>query len=890
MRPSTPPKEKQTREALIDPALAASNWQVATYAHWKSSDRASTYAVKEYPTDTGPTDYALAMADRILGVVEAKQLALGPQNVLTQAERYARGLTDSSFNCRGFRVPFLYATNGEAIWFHDIRDPLNRSRKIAAFHTPDALSEMLERDFAGSLERLAARPNDNPKLRPYQIEANIATEKALAERKRKLLIAMATGTGKTFTMVNQIHRLMESGAARCILFLVDRRALAAQAVQAFASFEADPGLKFDRKYEVFSQKFNREEMDDNPFNSQVMPAGYLLAPRRGHAFVYICTIQRMTINLFGREAAFTDGDEEGDNEAEKIAIPIHAFDLVIADECHRGYTSAQEAIWRRTLDYFDGVKIGLTATPAQHTAAYFGAPVYNYGYERAVREGYLVDYETIKIKSGVRVNGLFLKEGEGVEMVDPESGVERLDRLEDERVFEVNDIERKATSPDSNRKILEEIRRHAQEHEARCGRFPKTLIFAVNDLAHTGHADRLVDMARDIFGRGDGFVRKITGKVDKPLAEIKKFRNLPEPGIAVTVDLLSTGVDIPDLEYIVLLRPIRSRILFEQILGRGTRKSAITPAKECFTVFDGFDGTLMEYFRQTTGITTDAPLPPARSLAEIIEDIWIGRDRDYNTRCLVKRLHRIDRAMSGEARPLFAAFIPEGDLGRFATGLASALARDFTGTMKILRDPAFQALLLDFPRPPKTFLVALEHVDQVSSERLVGGLRPADYLAAFASFVKENPARVEAIAILLERPKDWSAAALSELRNKLYAAPERFSMENLQKAHEQHYHKSLVEIVSMVKHAAYEEEPLLTAAERIERAMNRIAAGLTFTDAQEQWWDRIRGHLTENLAVSPDDFDELPVFSRHGGWSRANRDFNGMLETLLQQLNEAVAA
>src|SRR5690606_4999214 len=182
----------------------------------------------------------------------------------------------------------------------------------------------------------------------------------------------------------------------------------------------------------------------------------------------------------------------------------------------------------------------------------------------------LVDYDIVALESGVRMSGIFLREGEMVGVIDSETGQSKIDTLEDEREFSAEKIEKEITNIDSNKKILQEIKRYADEHEERYGRFPKTLIFAVQDLANSSsHADQIVDQARDIFGRGDSFVQKITGKVDRPLQRIREFRNRKEPGIAVTVDLLSTGVDVPDIEYIVFLRSMKSRILFEQMIGRG---------------------------------------------------------------------------------------------------------------------------------------------------------------------------------------------------------------------------------------------------------------------------------------------------------------------------------
>jgi type I restriction enzyme R subunit len=885
-----------TRKKRIDPRLKASGWRVVPFNEKKSLEDYDRCAVEEYPTENGPADYALCVDGKILGVVEAKKLSLSPQNVLTQAERYSRGIKQSQFDFHSHHVPFLYSTNGEVIWHHDVRPAHSRSRTISEFHTPDALSERLSRGFDEACQALLETPNDNPRLRPYQREANEAIEKAIAAHKRQMLVAIATGTGKTFTMVNEVYRLMKSETAIRILFLVDRRALAAQAVLAFASYEPEPGLKFDKIYELYSQRFQREDFDeDQKFDPKVLPSSYLTNPQPGHAFVYVSTIQRMTINLFGRNAIFAAGDEELDEDAAPIDIPTHAFDLVIADECHRGYTAAEEAVWRKTLDHFDAIKIGLTATPAAHTTSYFKDIIYRYEYERAVRERFLVDYDVVAVKSNVRMNGVFLREGEQVEVVNPESGAKQLDLLEDERQFDSAEVEAKITSPDSNKKILEELKSWAVEHEQRTGRFPKTLIFAVNDLPHTSHADQLVDIGRDVFGRGDSFVQKITGRVDRPLQKIREFRNRATPGVVVTVDMLSTGVDIPDLEGIVFLRPVRSRILFEQMLGRGTRKGEHFPDKSHFVVFDCFDGTLLEYFRKATAITAEPPAKQSKTIIDIIEEIWNNKDRDYNIRCLVKRLVRIDKEMSGRAREKFSSYIPAGDVGSYATNLPRSLRQDFTGSMSLLRAPKFQELLVNYERTPRTFLIATEAEDTVTSTWLVRGAdgkeyRPEDYLTAFGSFVRENPEKIQAIGILLKRPKDWNTNALSELRAKLSNAPLRFTEEHLRKAHELHYHKALVDIISMVKHAADEKRPLLTAQERVKLAFAKMAAGKKFTSEQQRWLGLIEGHLIENLTIDIGDFDLLPVFARRGGLSQATRVFAGHLQGLVAELNEAIAA
>jgi type I restriction enzyme R subunit len=888
--------EWATRKTLIDKCLRGAGWRITPFDPRKTLESWDRCAVEEYQTGNGPADYALILGDRVVGVVEAKKLTLGPQNVLVQAERYAGGLIQDGFGWGSFGVPFLYSTNGEVIWYEDVRDERYRSRQLAGFHTPDALAEFLGRDASGACARALAMPQTNVRLRDYQGDASRAIEEALAERKRQMLVAMATGTGKTFTMVNEIYRLMKTGVAKRISFLVDRRALAAQAVRAFSSFDAGQGLKFDQVYELYSQRFQKEDLEET-FDSKVLPKSYLTEPKAGSAFVYVSTIQRMAINLFGRNAIFGLGDEAIDDDAEQLEIPIHAFDLIIADECHRGYTSSEVAMWRKTLDHFDAVKIGLTATPAKHTTAYFKDVVYRYEYERAVKEGHLVDYDVVTIKSNVRMNGVFLKEGEQVGVVDTESGAQKMDVLEDERSFDTTSLEREITAPESNKKILEEVYKHAVAHEQQTGRFPKILIFAANDLPHTSHADQLVNLARDIFGRGDAFVQKITGSptVDRPLQHIRKFRNRPEPGVVVTVDMLSTGVDIPDLEFIVFLRPVKSRILFEQMLGRGTRKGERYPDKSHFVVFDCFDGTLLAYFKNATGISEEVPAPPTKSITEIIDSIWSNRDRAYHTNCLVKRLQRIEKEMSGEARTAFAKYIPDGDMGRYAKELETQLQKDFTGAMALLRESSFQDLLVNYQRRERVFYVAHQAEDEVSSSWLVRGAdgkeyKPDDYLVAFAQYVKDHQQDIDGIGILLDRPQEWNPNVLQDLRDKLASAPPRFTVDVLQRAHATTYKKALVDLISMVKHAANEQHPLYSAPERVEKAMSTLKATHSFGTEELQWLERIRTHLQENLSIDRDDFDNQPVFARYGGWTRANKAFKDRLTALLKEVNEGIAA
>jgi len=336
--------EWTTRKKIIDEKLKANGWTtIVPYTDTLDLTKLHKTAVEELPTENGPADYVLFLFGQPVAIVEAKKLSLGPQNVLVQAQRYAKGLTQGIGNFNGYKVPFIYSTNGEVIWFQDLRPAISRSRQLKAFHTPTGVSEMSMTDVSTKVWWFDQNPPDNTKLRYYQKDAIKAIETAIQNNKRAMLVAMATGTGKTYTIASLIYRLLKSGTSKRILFLVDRKALAAQAVMEFAAFEAESQLKFNQIYQVYSQKFQKNLLDEGEeFDFTALPNSYLTNPDGNQVFVYVCTIQRMRINLFGKEGMFSDsGEYDGEDDADKLDIPIHAFDTIIADECHRGYTSQE---------------------------------------------------------------------------------------------------------------------------------------------------------------------------------------------------------------------------------------------------------------------------------------------------------------------------------------------------------------------------------------------------------------------------------------------------------------------------------------------------------------------------------------------------------------------
>ena len=496
------------------------------------------------------------------------------------------------------------------------------------------------------------------------------------------------------------------------------------------------------------------------------------------------------------------------------------------------------------------------------------------------------------------MDGVFLKEGEQVGLIDPETGGEQLDRLEDEREFDTTEIERKVTAPDSNRKIIEEIKKYALEHEQRYGRFPKTLIFAANDIPHVSHADQLVNLCRDVFGRGERSCRRSPAARRGPaVAAHPRVPQPAEPGIVVTVDMLSTGVDIPALEFIVFLRPVKSRILLEQMLGRGTRQvRGPHPTSRTSRSSTASTARLLEYFKKVSAFTVEPPDKPSRTVQEIIEAIWQNRDRPYNVRCLVKRLQRIDKEMSGEARELFAAFIPDGDVARFARELAGEDRRRLHRHDEAPAQPGLPGLAGQLP-------AAEADLRRRVSDRGHGDLAVADPRRRRQGIQARGlPDRLRQVragepAPHRGRPHPPRPTPGLEHRRpdrtaqKLATTPERFTLENLEKAHAARYHKELVDIISMVKHAAKEEEPLLTAPERVERAFARITAGRQFSEEQEKWLDRIRDHLVVRPVHRPEDFDECTRPARLRRLEAgANVRSTGSLTNLIVELNAAMAA
>lgn len=891
--------EKTTRKDLIDNLIKNANWgEIFDEKNQDRIPKEATFIFEEYPTDHGPVDYALFKEGSLVAFVEAKRESIDPRNVLEQAKRYGKGVdSEDKFGPeKEYGVPFLYSTNGHQIFFIDLTQSKVIQREVACFHTPEALSEFLTRDEEECYKNLESWPIRDG-LRPYQVEAVQNLEQDIIDGYRELLIAMATGSGKTRTIISFMYRMLKAGLAKRVLFLVDRRSLAAQAAMAMSAYEAEPGATLDQIYNVYTQAFKKKDIEgESDFKPNILNVKQLRDPT-DQSFIFVTTIQAMKINLFGYEDDDFILDETSDLDKQlDIDIPIHAFDLVIADECHRGYTRKQESKWRKVLNHYDAIKVGLTATPIPSTKAFFGKISYNYPYDTAVREGYLCDYDAIRINSKIGNYGTKLEEGEEVKYINRDTGQIDYDEIEEEEQLDIENMYSDWVTEDTDRKVSQELVKWLLEFEQEKGHFPKTLIFATNDIQFTSHSDRLVDFLRFELNRGDDFVKKITGNpnVDSPLSLIRHFRNAPEPTIVVTVDMLSTGVDIPQIEAIVFARRIKSRVLFDQMMGRGTR---LAPEiyKTHFTVFDATG--VLHYFKNISAFEPESPASEYLKYEDLFTIILqtTGRRKEQAVKKFARRIKRWTQDISSEGRKDFKPYLAKmseksgleiEDLEEFAVKLKLLCDKHLKVMREILEDEHFAYLCNNYKKRKRYFTSVIEQEDIVDSEYLfpVMGkepLIPDDYIKEFERFVQENEANIVELEILLNQPEKLDLDILENLRKKLTSQPQNFTEKNLKKA----YKKPLTNIIQIILHAL-KGAPLMDHKERVMMVMQGLRDEKDFDKEQLKWLNLIEKHLNSNLIIIVEDLS-LPSFTQKGAsWRKLNQIFDNELSKLLTEINK----
>ncbi len=837
-------------------------------------------AIAEWPTASGPADYALFVGLTLVGVVEAKRKRKNISAAIDQAERYSNGIAASEdFDFAGgpwgeHKVPFVFAANGRSylkqvetesgIWFRDTRRPVNHRRALVSWPTPDGLVGQLEIDQDAATAKLSAMPVEfGFPLRDYQKGAIKAVEAELAAGRRSMLLAMATGTGKTKLAIALLYRLLETKRFRRICFVVDRSALGDQAKGEFTTTKIVSG-------KAFADIFGLKALGD------VTP--------EAETKVHICTIQ----GLVKRVLYAADSSE---------APPIDQYDLMVIDECHRGYLLDREmsddelsfrgqedyiSKYRRVLEYFDAVKVGLTATPALHTTEIFGDPIFTYSYRQAVIEGYLIDHEPpIRIETALARAGIVFEKDKQLDLLNTRTGEINLARAPDEIRFDVEQFNKQVVTTEFNRVVAEELANHIDPSAPDAG---KTLIFAATDA----HADIVVTEIKKAFAKkygeiDDAAVKKITGSVDRVQKLILSFKNDADPRIAVTVDLLTTGIDVPSITNLVFLRRVNSRILYEQMIGRATR---LCPdiGKEVFRIFDAVD--LYPHLQNLTDMKP-VVVNPSITFDQLVKElITAGRDAHRETirQQLAVKLRRLLNKMPPEVRAKFEAIAgetPEDTLRRLLQAKPAELTKWFSSRAGL-------GPILDWQGDGDTrprFVPISHHPDAVVdvSRGYGGANKPEDFLDGFREYVRANINTIAALKLVIQRPRDLTRADLKALRMAL--DQKGYSEANLRRAWADAKNVDIAaSIIGFVRQAAL-GDPLVPYADRVKTAMAKVLEGRKWTDPQKRWLRRIAEQVEKEIVVDRDAIDREP-FAADGGFARLNKVFDGELEGVLSGINE----
>lgn len=869
--------EAQTR-VIIDDKLRSVGWIVDTeIINYKKNktlpEKNKNMAIAEWRVGTKYADYALFIGLQLVGLIEAKANHRDiPAALESQTKTYARLVAPQEGITLlppygEYKAPFLYATNGRAylkqlqdqsgIWFWDSRTPYKHAHALEGWHSPDDLRLLLEIDDSEANTKLAEEDITKFGLRYYQQAAVLAAEKALIDGQRKMLLAMATGTGKTRTAIALMYRLIKTKKCRRILFLVDRNSLGQQAIDSLKDTKFD-GLAFSSIYDVKTLEDMTPEIETK---------------------VQIATVQGMVRRLFY-------------NDGEKLPS-VGQYDFIIVDEAHRGYTSDREmsedellfqnqndyvSQYRRVIDYYDAAVLGLTATPALHTTDIFGLPIYKYSYTEAVLDGFLVDHEPPYLfESELAKTGIQFEKGEEVEIYDPEEGEIFLDRLEDDLRFNVEHFNRKVITEPFNRAVTEELADYIDPDS-----LEKTLIFAATNQ----HADLVVRLLKEAYANreeniSDDAIVKITGSIYNPDEMIKRFKNERLPNIVVTVDLLTTGIDVPTITNIVFLRRIKSRILYDQMLGRATRLSPEI-GKTHFRVYDA-----VGIYNQLQKYTDMKPVVKQQNfsiidLQESFANAATEDEADHFRNQLVGKIQRKKQRIDDSGKRRFKELSNGTTLDEWIQEV-----QDYRP-----QQAESNSILFEFVaayQTPKELQVISKHadkIDNVSRGYGEGNEKPADYLDGFVQFIRSNMNEIPALQLVCSRPRELTKKDLRELVTLLDT--KGFKQSHLQTAWKQANNVEIAaDIISFIRQAAL-GEALVDHESRVKKAMQKVYSLHEWTPRQEKWLERIEKQLLQVpvLAPTPEEaFSEEP-FKSSGGYKRLKRDFGDELDSIVFAIND----
>lgn len=905
--------EELTR-ILIDQQLVEAGWkadtQMLTYQKGIRPEKGVNRAIAEWPTQGKErADYVLFHGLTPLALVEAKKENINVAGKIGQAERYSRGIPIApplvgAWELAGrtiawadesdghYKVPFVYSCNGRpyipqqleqsGTWFRDVREPSYLKRALQRFHSPEGLLDKLKRSQVAAEQQLALEPFGYLGLRDYQQKAIVATEDALSQGLRQALLAMATGTGKTRTIIGLMYRFLKAERFKRILFLVDRTALGEQALDAFDEARLEQN-------HTLSTIYNVAELGDMAAEAETR--------------VQVATVQAMVKRIFASDAP----------------PPVDQFDCIIIDEAHRGYTLDQEmtegelatrdvnqylSSYRRVLEYFDAVKIALTATPARHTSEIFGKPVYTYSYREAVADDWLIDHEPpVRYETLLTQQGITFTKGETVHAINTQTGEVESAELEDEMSFEVEAFNRRVINDDFNRVICEQL---AQELDPFGDE--KTLIFCASDR-HADMVKRQLDTAFKAIYDSDysqAAVAKITGKSDRVGQLIRQYKNERYPNIAITVDLLTTGIDVPRICHLVFMRRVKSRILYEQMIGRATRRCDEI-GKTVFRIYDPVD-----IYAALAEVSTMKPLvkDPHITLEQLTHELTnpdqleqalnLPGDLPDESQAhvvlsqLSQKLMRVLRKAENVAEHKPAVRqkldeleilweVPPKSLHKHLLELGPVKAAEFVQLHSgLIQQLADVKALMGSERMP----LISEHEDEIRERTQSYGVhkRPEDYMESFEAFIRENLNESAALATVVNQPRDLTREELKKVR--LLLDNHGYSEASLQTAVRNQTNQDIAaSIIGHIRRAAL-GEALVPFEQRVNTAMERIYSQHAWTPHQRRWLERLAKQLTHEVILDRDAINRMPAFV--GGARRLDKVLDDQLDNVLEAVNEAM--
>ena len=877
--------EAETRK-LIDAQLRDAGWEADTKSlKWPDCqpEQGTNRAIAEWPVgEQNRADYALFIGMQFVGIIEAKKKEKDVSSDIKQAQKYARLAVihgEEQFAggpWRGHRLPFVFASNGRGfselvkhksgLWFLDLREESNHAKALRNWYSPADLRDLLRRDIEQGNANLKDEPfvylqsSIGANLRDYQIAAIKAVEAAILSGKERVLLSMATGTGKTRAALALIYRLLKSKRFKRILFVVDRTSLGEQADGIFKETRLEELQTLTEIYDVKGLK------DVTPDDETKL---------------HIATVQSLVRRV--SDPATAPG--------------VGQYDCIIVDEAHRGYLLDREgggdeeffsqkdylSKYRNAIEYFEATRIGLTATPALHTTEIFGDPIYVYAYRQAVIDGYLIDFEPpYQIDTALKLAGIhYVKDGSALIYNRRTSSIEEIAHLEDDVDIDIDGFNTKVITEPFNQAVAGELISHLDPLDD-----GKTLIFAASDE----HADLVVMSLNNAYrdaGRvvPDEAIQKITGSVADALELIRRFKNERFPNIAVTVDLLTTGIDVPKITNLVFLRRVKSRILYEQMLGRATR-SCDEIGKESFSIYDA-----VGLYDALEPVSTMKPVAAsiAERFVELIAQMRVAASpqemQAIRDKILAKLQRKARRIVKAEQR-LQDLFLLKSNDKTPEQYLKELAATPFAKLLGRLQADWELFELLDHESFAPNFQYVSTLPDQVVSVTQGYGKNnaaPEDYLDTFKRYLDEQKDRIAALTILCQRPATLTRKDAKQLRLILEDAG--FSQTHLNNAWNAVTHDEiLIDMITLIRHLAL-GEALISHQERISRAVGKIRKMKDWTKPQKQWLDRIEKQLMKEDPIGKEDFDREPFASR-GGFQNINSIFDGELATVLDALNE----